>query len=188
MNNDLFTHSLWSLGVRGVVAILFGVLAFLWPGLSLLVLRVLFIIYALVTGIDYVIGALAYQKTESDWWLPLSIGLVNIGAGLIALLTPDMTALVLLLLMGANAVATGVLDIASAISLRHRIGHEWQMTLSGAIAIVFSILAFLFPATGAVALVWLVSLYAVLSGIFLLSLSFQRQKLLPHGGGGVVAH
>jgi uncharacterized membrane protein HdeD (DUF308 family) len=80
------------------------------------------------------------------------------------------------LLMAANALVTGVLDIAAAISLRRRISNEWLLVLSGAVSILFGILVFLFPAAGALALIWLISLYAILTGALLLGLAFRLQK------------
>ncbi|MGE5491546.1 MAG: HdeD family acid-resistance protein [Actinomycetota bacterium] len=181
--NDLFARSWWILGAHGAIAVAFGVLAILWPGITLLALVALFAAYALVSGVVYVTGALRYRQADNDWWLLLLIGLIGIGASVIAVLHPDLTALVLVLLMGANALVVGMLEIVSAIRLRRLIRNEWLMILSGAVSILFGILVFLFPAAGALAMIWLISLYAVLTGALLLGLAFRLRKLVQPGAG-----
>jgi uncharacterized membrane protein HdeD (DUF308 family) len=174
--SDLLLRSWWVPGIRGVLAILFGILALMWPNITLFILVILFAAYALCSGVVYVAGAVQNRRRENDWWLLLLIGLVGIVAGVIAILHPALTALILVLLMAANALVTGVLDIAAAISLRRRISNEWLLVLSGAVSILFGILVFLFPAAGALALIWLISLYAILTGALLLGLAFRLQK------------
>jgi uncharacterized membrane protein HdeD (DUF308 family) len=98
---------------------------------------------------------------------------VGIGAGVIALIHPSLTALILVLIIGANALVTGVLDISAAIRLRKVIHDEWMLILSGIASIVFGILVFLFPGAGALALILLISLYALVTGVLLLALAFR---------------
>jgi uncharacterized membrane protein HdeD (DUF308 family) len=161
--------------LRGVVSVLFGVLALAVPGLTLLWLVALFAAYALITGAVSVYGALRNRKRD-DWLLPLLLGLVGIAAGIIAVVHPELTALVLVLLMGANALVTGVLDIAMAIRLRKVVESEWMLVLAGIVSIVFGVLVFLFPGAGALALVWLISFYAVLSGVLFLTVGFRARS------------
>jgi uncharacterized membrane protein HdeD (DUF308 family) len=121
-----------------------------------------------------------HRKTNEDWWLLLLLGLVSIGAGVIAIVQPSVTALVLVLLMAANALVTGVLDIVMAVRLRKVMRDEWMLVLSGAASIVFGIAVFLFPTAGALALVWLISLYAVVTGVLLLAVAFRvRKQAMP---------
>ncbi len=166
----------WMFALRGAVAMLFGVLALVWPGLTLLWLVALFAAYALLGGGASVVGAFQSRKSDDHWWLALLLGLVSLGAGVIAILHPALTALVLVLLMGANAIATGVLDIALAIRLRKAIRGEWLLVLAGIVSIVFGVLVFLFPGAGALALVWLISVYAIASGVLLLIVAFQLRR------------
>jgi uncharacterized membrane protein HdeD (DUF308 family) len=170
--NELFLQSWWVPALRGVIAMAFGVLALMWPGMTLLVLVALFAVYALLGGAVSLIGALRHRKND-DWGLMLLLGLVGIGAGVIALIHPALTALVLVLVMGANALVTGVLDIVAAIRLRKSIPHEWMLALSGFISVVFGALVFLFPGAGALAMVWIISFYAFFSGLLLLSLAVR---------------
>ncbi len=171
--NDMLSRSWRMLALRGVIAILFGVLALVWPGLTLLALAVLFAAYALLTGVVLVVGSVKSRKSNEDWWLPLMVGLVSLGAGVVATIHPGLTAMVLVLVVGANALITGVLDIATAIRLRKTIRNEGLLILNGVASIVFGVLVFLFPDAGALALVWLISFYATLSGILLLAFAFR---------------
>lgn len=171
--NDMLSRSWRMLAFRGVIAILFGVLALVWPGLTLLVLTALFAAYALLTGVVLVVGSVRSRKSNDDWWLPLMVGLVSLGAAAVATLRPSLTALVLVLVVGANALVTGVLDIATAIRLRKTIRNEGLLILNGAASIAFGVLVFLFPDAGALALAWLISLYALLTGILLLAFALR---------------
>jgi uncharacterized membrane protein HdeD (DUF308 family) len=160
---------------RGAVALLFGGLAVLWPGLTLLWLVAMFAAYALVGGGAAIVGAVKNRHSERGWWLVLLLGLTSVAAGIIAIFYPGLTALALVLVMAANALVTGVLDIVVAIRLRKIVQHEWLLILNGVAAIVFGVLVFLFPGAGALALVWLISLYAIFTGVLLLALAWRAR-------------
>jgi uncharacterized membrane protein HdeD (DUF308 family) len=179
--DNFYVRSWWVLALRGIFGILFGVLALLWPGLTLLTLVALFAAYALLGGIASVIGAFSNRRANDDWWLPFLLGLVSIGAGIVAITNPFLTALVLVLVMGANALVTGVLDIIAAVRLRKLVPGGWLLALSGIVAVVFGAFVFLFPAAGALALVWLVSLYAIVTGALLLTLAVRARALVKGG-------
>lgn len=174
--NELLSRSWWMLASLGVLAMLFAILAIVWPGLTLLALVALFATYALFGGVMWIIGAVRHRRSDTDWRLILLLGLVNIAAGIIAVMYPELTALALVFLMGAYALATGVLEIVAAIRLRRVIRGEWLMILAGIVSIVFGVLVFLFPGAGALALVWLISFYAALTGALLLALAFRARK------------
>lgn len=171
--NESVLRSWWVFALRGVIAILFAAMAVTWPGLTLLALTALFAAYALLSGIVLIAGAVKNRKADDHWWLLLLLGLVGIVVAAIAVMEPDLTALILVLLIGANALVTGVLDIAVAIRLRRMIHDEWLMILNGVASVVFGVLVFLFPAAGALALVWLISLYALVTGVLLLGVAFR---------------
>jgi uncharacterized membrane protein HdeD (DUF308 family) len=172
---ELLERSWWMLAVRGGITLLFGILAILWPNITLLWLVALFAAFALLGGAVSIYGAVKHRNSDDDWWLVLLLGLVSLGAGVVAIVHPALTALVFVLLMGANALATGILDIAVAIRLRKLIQGEWLLILAGIVSIVFGVLVFLYPGAGALALVWLISLYAVATGILLLALAFRAR-------------
>ncbi len=182
--NEMLSRSWSMLALRGVIAILFGVLALAWPALTLLAFAVLFAAYALFTGVVLIVGSVKNRKSNEDWWLPFMVGLVSLGAGAIATVHPGLTALVLVFVVGANAMVTGVLDIATAIGLRKTIRNEGLLILNGVVSIVFGVLVFLFPGAGALALVWLISFYAILSGILLLAFALRLRAKTEGKGKG----
>jgi uncharacterized membrane protein HdeD (DUF308 family) len=180
--DDLLQRSWWMLALRGAAAIVFGILAIMWPGITLMVLVALFAAYAVVSGIFTIIAAVQNRKSDQGWWMLLLLGIVSVAAGVVAVVFPGITALVLVLLMGANALVTGVLDMAIAIRLRKAIQGEWMLILAGIVSVVFAILVFMFPGAGALALVWMVSFYAIVSGVLLLALGVRMKGRTPSGG------
>jgi uncharacterized membrane protein HdeD (DUF308 family) len=115
----------------------------------------------------------------------LLTGLVGVAAGLMTIFHPGLTGLVLVLLIGANAIVTGVLEVSLAVRLRRVITGEWLLAVSGVLAIVFGVLLFLFPAAGALAIVWLFSFYATLSGLLLIALAVRVHSLGRTAAGRV---
>ncbi|MES2757902.1 MAG: DUF308 domain-containing protein [Pseudomonadota bacterium] len=172
--NETILRYWWMTALRGAIAVAFGVLALLMPGITLLTLVALFAVYALFGGIVWIVGAIKNRAADDHWWVLLIAGLAGVGAALIALAHPAITALVLVLLIGANALVTGVLDLVIAIRLRRRIHGELLLVLSGIASIVFGVVVFLYPlGAGALALVWLVGLYAIATGVLLLALAMR---------------
>ena len=172
--NEFLKRYWWALALRGVIAILFGVLALMWPGLTLLSLIMLFAIYSLFGGVVSIIGAMKNRQGNKDWWLPLLLGLVSFGAGIVALVYPALTGLVLVLLIAANALVTGVLDILLALRSGDRFKQDkWLLIASGAASIVFGAITLLYPDAGALALIWMISFYAILTGVLLLAVAFS---------------
>ena len=152
-----------------------SILAFLWPGRTLLFLVAMFAAFSALSGAVAVVGAVKNRDSDKGWWLILLLGVISIGAGVIAIFYPGITALALalVLVMGANALITGVLDIAIAIRLRKVMRRDWLLVLAGIASLVFGALVFMFPGAGALALVWLISCYAVFTGTLLLALAFR---------------
>lgn len=174
--NELLSKSWRGLAIRGAVSLLFGILAALWPGLTLMWLIVMFAAYAVIGGLVSVMTAVQNRKGTEGWWLVLLLGLVGIGAGAIAIMLPHLTALVLVLVIGATALTTGILDIAMAVRLRNMIRGEGLLFLSGFVSVMFGISVFFFPGAGALALVWLISIYAIVTGGLLLLLAWNARS------------
>jgi uncharacterized membrane protein HdeD (DUF308 family) len=170
-------RSWWVYVLRGVVALAIGLAALAWPGLTMLGLVGLFAAFALLGGAASVAGALQERRREEYWWLVLLIGLVGIGAGVIAVLHPQLTALVLVLIIAANAIVTGVLEISLAVRLRREISGEWLLGLVGLLSIAFGVLVFLFPTAGVLAMIWLFSFYATVTGALLIALGWRVRSL-----------
>jgi len=166
----------WVLALRGLAALLFGVLALAWPDATLIVLVALFAAYALLSGAAAVIGAARSPGGRGGWRLTLLLGLASIATGALAMIYPEITMHLLVLLMGIHAVLTGALDVALAIRLRKVVEGEGLLALSGVVSMVFGALVIAQPALGAMALVWLVSLYATVTGVLLLALAWREHR------------
>lgn len=166
----------WMLALRGLIAILFGLATFVWPGITLFVLVLLFGAYAFVDGIFALVAAFSDRAGKQRWWVLLLEGLAGIAAGILTFLWPGMTAFVLLYLIAAWAVVTGVLEIAAAIRLRQEIEGEWLLALGGVASIIFGILLAIWPGTGALAVVWLIGSYALVFGVVMLLLAFRLRN------------
>jgi len=163
----------WVILLRGLVGIIFAVLAFSWPGVTLLSLVYVWGAYAIVDGaFAFYLTYLAVRQ-ERRWWPFLLEGLAGVGAGIVAFASPDLTALALLYLIAAWAIVTGIFEIVAAIDLRKQIPNEWLLGLSGVLSIVFGVLVAVQPGAGALAVVWTIGLYALLYGITLVALAFR---------------
>jgi uncharacterized membrane protein HdeD (DUF308 family) len=156
--------------LRGIAAVLFGLAALLWPGMTLLVLLVIFALYALVDGLFAIVAGI--RDTGGRRWLLLAEGALGWLAGLVVLLWPGQTALVLVYVISAWAILTGLLKVIMAISFRRQVENWWLMGLGGALSVLFGgILGFL-PGAGLLTLVWLVGIYALILGVALIVLGF----------------
>jgi uncharacterized membrane protein HdeD (DUF308 family) len=170
---DVIVLSWWLLALRGVAAVAFGVLAFVWPGITLLTLVFLFGAYALVNGILSLVAAFKAPKGTANKGSLIFLGLLSIAAGLFTFLIPGITALGLVILIAAWAIANGVTEIVAAIKLRKVITNEWLLVLAGVASIVFGILLLLQPGVGALALIWWIGAWAIFMGVLLIILAFK---------------
>jgi len=175
----LLTRNWGLFALRGLFAILFGVVALVWPQATLMALVLLFGAYALVDGIFAVAFGIASYGHNQRWWAVLLEGLAGIIIGLLTFFWPDTTAFVLLYFIAAWALVTGVLEIVAAIQFRRVIHNEWLMVLSGLLSVVFGVLLVVFPSAGAVSLVWLIGAYAIFFGVLLISFAFHLRSLQP---------
>jgi uncharacterized membrane protein HdeD (DUF308 family) len=179
MNIDSLAKNWWALALRGVAAMIFGVLAFVLPGVTLAVLVLLFGGYALVEGVLNVIAAVRGRGDDQPWWALLLEGLVSIAAGIVAFVVPGVTELALLYIIAAWAIVTGALEIVAAIRLRRWITGEARLVLNGVLSIAFGVLTMLMPGAGALSLAWLIGAYAIVFGALLLGLSFRLRGSRP---------
>jgi len=163
--------------VRGLVGVAFGIIAFLWPGITIAVLVAIFGAYAIIDGATNLV--LGFSRTGANGrWAHVLQGVVGIGAGVLTFVWPAITGLVLISFIAAWAVVTGVFEIAAAISLRRVITGEWMLVLSGIVSILFGILVFAFPVAGAVGISWIFGAYAMAAGIILISLGVRLRRLV----------
>jgi uncharacterized membrane protein HdeD (DUF308 family) len=176
------TRSWWLHLLRGLAGIVFGIAAFVWPGLTILVLTLLYGAFALADGVFSLGAALTggvrdpADQAIPTWWLAV-IGVLGIAAGGVAFFWPGLTALALIMLIGAWAVAVGVLEIIGAIWLRERIQDEWLLVATGLLSVLFGLAILLRPGLGALALAWAVGAYALLFGVLHLAFAFRLKRV-----------
>jgi uncharacterized membrane protein HdeD (DUF308 family) len=182
---DLLTRNWWLVLLRGIAAVLFAILAFIWPGLTLFALVFLFGAYALATGILSLMVAYKSPKGYPRFGALALGGIVSIITGLIAFFMPGLTAVGLLILIASWAIVTGIVEIIAAIRLRKVITREWLLVLAGLASIFFGVVLLLQPAAGALVLVWWIGAYAFVFGILLMILSFRLRRWKDSSLGGM---
>jgi len=161
--------------LRGILAILFGTLAFIWPGITLITLVILYGAFAFADGVLAIAAAIRGGTPMPRWWLAL-IGVFGIAAGLLTAVWPQITALVLLFFIAGWAIATGVLQIVGAIQLRNEIEDEWLLIASGVLSITFGVLLALWPKAGALAMVFVIGSFAIMYGALLVGFALRLRK------------
>ena len=166
----------WLLLLRGLAAIAFGILAFLWPGLTLVTLVLLYGAFALVDGVLSLVAAFTGSaKPVPTWWLVV-VGLLGIAAGAVTFLWPGITAILLVLFIGAWALVHGIFEIIGAIQLRKEIDNEWMLILGGVLSVLFGGIILIAPGAGALGLVWAIAAYSIVFGILFVALSLRLRK------------
>src|SRR5262249_10459238 len=166
----------WALALRGLMAVLFGLLTFFIPGITLGTLVLLFGVYALADGIFNVI---AFFPVLSHHWALLIEGLVGIVAGILTFAWPAITAIVLLYVIAFWAIFTGVFEVIAGIRLRKVITDEWLLLWVGVLSFLFGVLILFAPGVGALAIILWIGAYALIFGVFPLALAF-RLRGHPH--------
>jgi uncharacterized membrane protein HdeD (DUF308 family) len=173
----------WLLVLRGALAIAFGILAFVKPNITLGALVIVFGAYALVNGLVVLGLALRAPKgTPGKGWL-VFLGLISAAAGVLTFFYPGVTALSLLVVIAWWAILSGVFEIAAAVKLRKELSNEWLLILSGILSVAFGVLVIAMPSAGALSIIWLIGLYAILFGIMLLTLAFRIKGLVSQAQG-----
>lgn len=182
--SNLLAQNWWAIALRGVFAIIFGIIALVMPGAALLAFVLLFAAYMLVDGVLAIIaGVRAAQRHERWGWLIFE-GILDLIAGGIAVIWPAITIVAFVFLMGAWAIVTGALLFGG--SFRLNIPHgRWLIALAGAVSLIWGFLLIIWPLIGAVALTWWIAAYALFFGVALLVLGFRlrgrRDAVAPFG-------
>ena len=162
---EILSRSWWLFAIRGFAAITFGVLAILWPGLTLVVLIALFAAYALVDGLSLLASLARGGVRRRPGWVVGIMGVIGIAAGIGAIVWPGITALALLYIVAFWSIALGILQLWAAITLRGEITGELWMAIGGAIAIIFGLFLAVFPGSGLLSVIWLLAIWSILFGI-----------------------
>ncbi|MBD2362534.1 HdeD family acid-resistance protein [Anabaena minutissima FACHB-250] len=175
MGNRL-ARNWWTLALRGTLAILFGLIALFWPGITITALVLLFAAFLVVGGVLLAIAAFKDRLDDTHAWLMLLEGAVGIIVGILAFIWPGITFILLLYLIAAWAIITGIFEMIAAFQLRRAIENEWLLVIAGVASFFFGVLLAIWPLAGAVAIVWIIGIYALVFGVLLLALSFRLRN------------
>lgn len=167
----------WAFLLRGVLAILFGVLAFMNAVIAAIALVALFAAWAIIDGVTGIIAGWRTRGQDKNWWWSVAEGVLGVVAGVIAVLLPGTAAVALVLVIGAWAVITGVLEIYGAIKLREQISGELWLVLAGLGSILFGVLLFLFPTMGVLTLTWIIGGFAIVFGVLFILVGLRLKKI-----------
>jgi uncharacterized membrane protein HdeD (DUF308 family) len=167
----------WVPVIRGIAAIAFGFIAFAYPGLALATLVLLFGAWVLIDGVFRIVGATAGRDSDPDWGFHLIVGILGVVIGFLTFHSPGITALALIIYIGAWALMIGAVEIALAIKLRRELKGEWLLILMGLASIIFAAFLLWNPGPGALALLWLIASYAIVFGILGVIFGFRLRSL-----------
>lgn len=174
----------WVLLLRGLAAIAFGVVALAWPGLTLVTLALFWGAYALVDGVTALWSGWQAKDGGKPLWQVVLVGLLGIAAGIFTFASPGLTALALLTLIAAWAIATGAMQIVAAIRLRKEIANEWFLILSGALSVAFGVLMLASPGAGALAVLWVIAAFSIAFGVLLVGFALRLRRHAAAGTHG----
>jgi len=174
---ETFKRNWWIPVIRGIAAIVFGIIAFAYPGLTVATLVLFFGAWVLIDGIFRVVGAIGHRSSDPEWGFHLIIGLLGIIVGLLTFHAPQITALALVIYIAAWALMIGATEISLAVKLRREVKGEWFLILMGLASVVFAVMLLWNPVPGALALVWLIGCYAIVFGILGIFFGFRLRSL-----------
>ena len=161
--------------LRGVLAVLFGVVAFAWPGPTIRLFVLVFGIYAILDGVFSLAAAVRPAPGESRWVLTL-LGILGLAVGIFVLVRPGLSAVALVYVTAIWAIVTGIAEVVAAIALRRVIEGEWLFVVSGVLSVLLGLFLVTRPAAGILGLLWAVAIYAVIAGITLIALGFRLRS------------
>ena len=180
--HERLAASWWSLVLRGIVAVAFGVMAFLLPGIALAAFILLFGAYALIDGVFAIMSGIRPHGAHGRDWLLVIGGVAGVVVGLFAFVQPDLTAVALVYLIGAWAIVTGAFEIAAALRLRGAVRNTAWLIAEGVISVAFGVLVWVVPGDGALALIWLIAAFAVASGFMFIFFGLRLRAVSENAG------
>lgn len=169
----LLARAWWAIALRGLVAILFGILTLIWPGITLQVLILFFGVYALLDGVLSAVSAFVNRKHDRTWWWFLLAGLAGVAVGILTFAFPGLTAIVLVYFIAARALIIGIVEIAAGVALRKEVSSEWFLILKGILSVLFGLVLFVVPGAGALAMLLMIGVYAIVAGVLLMLVAFR---------------
>ena len=180
---ELLTRNWWLVALRGALAVIFGIVTLAWPGMTLLALIFLWGFYALIDGISSIALGAAVRRHR---WSNVLIGVVGVLAGLVAIMLPGETAVVLLVIIAVWAIVAGVVQVIAGIALRRTMAHAWFLIVTGALTFILGVVLLLNPGAGALALVTTIGVFALIWGVSLILMAFRLRGLRNDVVEGVV--
>ena len=173
----------WVLVLQGILGIVFGILAILFPGIALVTLAYVFAAWAVVTGVSHLIEGWRVAEHRGRSWPFAVMGGLGIVAGFLAALIPGITILGLVILLGAWLVTQGAMEVYTAWRIRREITGEWIIALIGILRVIAGVIVLAMPVVGALLTVTLMAVWAIFGGIAALSLGFRLRRLATQIGG-----
>lgn len=173
---DVLARNWWALLIRGIVAILFGLFALIWPVAAGAALVILFGAYAFVDGIFAIVSAVRAAEAHERWGAFLFEGIVGLIVAAIVFFEPRAAAIGLYITIAIWAVLTGIFEIIAAVQLRKVLPNDWLLMLGGIASILFGILMVIYPLAGALTVIWLIGAYAVVFGVIMVGFAFRLRS------------
>jgi uncharacterized membrane protein HdeD (DUF308 family) len=171
-----FGRNWWIVALRGFLSLLVGVISFVVPMSTIFALVILFAAYALLDGIFCLAALVRGSRSRGPWWMLTLEGVLGIGAAVITVLWPEITALALIYVIASWAIVTGGIEIIAAVRLRKHIESEWLLAAAGVSSIVMGVVLALWPGPGAVGIAWIIGAYAMVFGVLLIALAFRLRR------------
>lgn len=178
----MLSRKWWALVLRGTLAILLGVLAFVWPDHTVRALFILIGLFLVLDGVISAFSSLSHRRRVSAWWIFFVEGVIGLLIGLFALIRPETAAMALIFIIGLWALATGILEIIAGLRLSATAAGEWLLTAGGVLSVIFGLILIIFPSTAVIALLWLVAVYFILFGAVLVILGFRMRPFREDSG------
>ena len=181
---QVLAQNWWAVLIRGIAAVIFGILAFIFPPAAVFALIVIFGAYALVDGVFAIVAAIRAAEAHTRWWPFLIEGIIGLVIAAITFFEPHVTAFALYITIAAWAFLTGILEIIAATHLRKAIAGELLLIVSGVLSILFAVLMVVFPLVGVLAVIYVIGGYAILFGILFIGLSLRLRAHVDQPGPG----
>lgn len=178
---DRLAEHWWAFALRGVVAVLFGITAFVVPGITLAIFLGLFAAYMAIDGGLAIIAAVRAMREHTSFWPLLLEGIADLAAAAIALLWPGITLLALVYLAGAWGIVSGAFLIVGAARIHEPMRGRWLLLLSGVFSAIWGVLLFVWPIAGLLVMTWWIGAYAIVFGVMLVAMGFRLRRMLPPG-------
>ena len=169
-------ESWWALAVRGIIALVFGLAAVFWPDFVWGALYLIFGIFAVLTGIVLVVGAVVNRRYSNDWWIILVMGILALLVALLMFMHPGPVTRVVVLLIGLWALLSGLFDVIAGFSLRKEMEGEWLLILAGLISMLVGVYVLFNLDSGAEVIMLVVGIYNILAGLLILITAYTARN------------